>query len=89
VGDNFWMEDRIKVEWDGAVDFGSLFQKSITPTVSDKISFLDSQIKEYVFQDEQYLESDTGSQYLDTAWRHKIIPIHSRPTKIPVLISLN
>jgi hypothetical protein len=96
VEDTYWMEDKVKVEWEeAALDLESIFREMDKPAPRNTMSFLDSQIKEFMVQDEQYisdelyLTGDTGSRYLDPAWRQNIAKIYPKLTKIQVLISLN
>ena len=62
MGDTFWMEYKLRTEWEE---------------------------EEFIFQQARYSLTDTGSQYLDPAWRQNIARVKSEPTKIQALISLN
>ncbi len=90
MGDTFWMEDDVRVEWEEAAqDCGRIFQKPNKPVLRNILSFMDSQIKDFIFQKAQYPITDTGSQYLDPLWRQNIIKVNSDLTKIQAFISLN
>ncbi len=90
MGDTFWMEDKVRVEWEEAnLDFGGIFREPHKPAPIKKLSFLDSQFKEFIFQKAQYPITNTGSQYLDPVWRRNMGKIHPGLTKLEVLISLN
>ncbi len=90
MGDSFWMQDGVKVSWDkAALDCESLFRELDTSPLGHKQPLRYDKINEFIFQKEQYPVTDTGSQYLDPAWRRNIIKIKSGTTKIQALISLN
>jgi hypothetical protein len=93
VVDNFWMEDKVRVEWEeGTEDYQNIFQGPEKPAPDFSSSFVDSQIRDFMLknaQDPRFFMSDTGSQYLDKFWMQKNFKIHPRLTRIDVSISLN
>jgi hypothetical protein len=90
VGDTFWMEDEVRVEWaETDCDFGMIFKEPAKPILNTKVSFRDTDSQEFKLEEARYPVSDTGSQYLDPDWRRKLGKIKPKLTKIEVLISLN
>jgi hypothetical protein len=90
VEDAFWMEDDMKVVWEESTpDLGRSFRRPHNARLTDKLSFLDSQIERFIFQTAQYAASDTGSQYLDPAWRKNITRVNPLPARMEAYISLN
>ncbi len=90
MADSFWMENDDRTGWEeAALNSGSFFRRSDKSASGNKLSFRDSKIREFMFRQAQYPLSDTGSQYLDMAWRQNIVKISTGPLKIRVAISLN
>ncbi len=91
MGDTFWMEDKVRVEWEEAArDFEDIFKKPHKPAPINSLPFVNSQIQDYILQKAQYPVTNTGSYILDALWKQKIGKFKFEPTtKIEVLISLN
>ncbi len=90
MGDSFWMEDEVRVEWKKATsDRWRLFLEPDRSASMNPLSLLNAQIEEYIFQKAQYPASNTGSQYLDPLWRRSSIKINFKPTRFQGLLSLN
>jgi hypothetical protein len=74
---------------DVAPERGRLFLEVDKPVLRNTLSFMDSQIEEYIYQQSNYPVTNTGSQFLDPVWRWNAIKNNHRPAKICMLISLN
>jgi hypothetical protein len=90
VGDSFWIEDEVGVGWEQPnKDWENIFDNTDRSALRNTLSFMDFQIKEYVFQKSKYPMSNTGSEILDPVWRRSVGKVKSGLTRIQVFISLN
>jgi len=90
VGDTFWMEDEVRLDWEeGNLDCERFFHEPGKSALRKTLSFPNSQIEEYIVRKEQYPATDTGSQYLDPVWRQKLSKAIPQPIRLQMLISLN
>jgi len=81
VGDTYWMDDIVRVDWEEV--------KPLDPLSKSKSPFVDAWIEKFIFQNAQYPMSDTGSHLLMPEYRRNVIKVDFEPRKIEVKISLN
>jgi hypothetical protein len=90
VGDTFWMDDEVKVNWEEpSLEYGNLIQEPEKPLINSKLSFMDYQINKAIFEKALHPGTDTGSLYLYQAWKKNLTKVNFAPAKLQLVISLN